>query len=487
MYEKFYGLREPAFNLTPDPHFLFLTQRSKAALQHLLYAIERREAFALIVGDVGTGKTTLCWALLEKLEGKKVRTALVQNPMLSEIEILRSILQDLGVRKDVMAGDANAWGQTPVSVFDSSWMLWMSKKELIDRLNSFLAEQAQQDYFTVIIIDEAQNLSLEMLEQLRLLSNLETAKKKLLQIIFVGQLELLDKLRLNSLRQLNQRISVRFKTSTLSRDDTERYVFHRLAKAGGAIKVRFGRGAFKAVYHYSKGYPRLINLICDRALLAGYSQRSMVITRKMVLGSARSLEGKEDVSVRIRLPRLAMRRMIITASVLLLILLLSFLVWKGVVRLNVPAFLSSSTVTGAPPPPPAGQAPAIAVGVPATPMPESKAAEPPGLSPQPAAAPTPPIEAKKKIDPQYYLQVYSFRTDSQAKAALAELQNAGYPSLSRLSTKGAGAGWFGVYVGPFEDLDSARQNVSRLRRRTRVSPVLRVLEFQQAGGHGVMN
>jgi len=180
---------------------------------------------------------------------------------------------------------------------------------LIDRLNTFLAERAQEDVFTVLIIDESQNLSLNMLEQLRLLSNLETAKKKLLQIIFAGQLELDQKLQLPALRQLNQRISVRFETRTLSREDTERYIYHRLAMAGGAPKLRFGRGALKAVWRHARGYPRLINLICDRALLAGYSERSLVITRRLVRKAVSGLQGKEDVSLRM-LPRWAGRSLL---------------------------------------------------------------------------------------------------------------------------------------------------------------------------------
>jgi general secretion pathway protein A len=294
MYESFYGLRERAFSLTPDPQFLYLNQRCRDAIKHILYGIERREGFALIAGDVGTGKTTLCWGLLERLEGKKVSTALVQNPMLSETDILRSILQDLGVKPPRTAEQLSSnWSEDP---FDSSWLRGLDKKDLLDRLNTFLAERAQEDVFTVLIIDESQNLSLEMLEQLRLLSNLETAKRKLLQIIFVGQLELEEKLRLPVLRQLDQRISIRFETKAFSRDDTEKYIRHRLVVAtGGRSKVRFGSGTLNAIHRYSKGYPRLINLICDRALLAGYTQRSSTITRKMVRSAVSSLRGKEDL------------------------------------------------------------------------------------------------------------------------------------------------------------------------------------------------
>ena len=301
MYEKFYGLKETAFSLTPDPSFLFLNKRSKDALDQILYGIERREGFALIVGDVGTGKTTMCWALLERLARKNICTALIQNPMLSELDILKAILQDLGVRPDAPQAGPNFGGAANAAkeLFDTDWMHGLSKKQLLDRLNMFLAERAQEDVFTVLIVDEAQNISMTLLEQLRLLSNLETAKKKLLQIVFVGQLELDQKLKSFSLRQLNQRISVRFETKTLSREDTERYIRHRLAVAGGAPRLRFSSSAFRAIWRYSKGYPRMINLICDRTLLAGYAARSGVITPSLVRKAALALRGRDDLGMHI--------------------------------------------------------------------------------------------------------------------------------------------------------------------------------------------
>jgi general secretion pathway protein A len=328
MYEKFFGLKEAAFNLTPDPSFLFLNQRCKDALDLVLYGIERREGFAAIIGDVGTGKTTLCWALLERLERKNIRTALIQNPMLSETDILKSILQDLGVRPEQPTETQEVSDDQEIDVFNTAWMKGLTKKELIDRLNLFLAERAQENVFTVLIVDEAQNISLNLLEQLRLLSNLETAKKKLLQIIFVGQLELDLKLKLPAMRQLNQRISVRFETKTLSKEDTEKYIRHRLAAAGGGSRLIFGSGAFKAIWRYSKGYPRLINLICDRALLAGYARRSRVITPSLVRKAARSLQGKDDVEGLV--PDGWVRRMIpFFAPVILIIIVLLFAVFES--------------------------------------------------------------------------------------------------------------------------------------------------------------
>ena len=294
MYEKFYGLREAPFNLTPDPAFLYLNNRSKDGLEQVLYGIKRREGFAVIVGDVGTGKTTLCWALLERLASQNICTALVQNPMLSEIEMLQAIIQDLGVRPQGSPDSDNVErNATPQDIFSTDWMNGMSKKQLLDRLNMFFAARAHEDVFTVLIVDEAQNVSITLLEQLRLLSNLETAKKKLLQIIFVGQLELDKKLKSSELRQLNQRISVRFETKPLSEDETERYVRHRLAVAGGAPRLCFGAGVFRSLYSESRGYPRLINLICDRALLRAYTERTATITPKLVRRAAISLQGNE--------------------------------------------------------------------------------------------------------------------------------------------------------------------------------------------------
>jgi general secretion pathway protein A len=327
MYEKFYGLKETAFNLTPDPSFLFLNKRSKDALDLILYGIERREGFAVIIGDIGTGKTTMCWALLERLAKKNICTALIQNPMLSEADILRAIIQDLGIRPEPHQSDEIKEGSAP-RVFSTDWMQDLSKKQLIDRLNMFLAEQVEKNIFTVIIIDEAQNVSMTLLEQLRLLSNLETAKKKLLQIIFVGQLELDQKLKLSSMRQLNQRISIRFETKTLSKEDTELYIRHRIAAAGGAPRLFFGSSVFKTIWRCSKGYPRLINLICDRALLMGYAERSRVITSAIVRRAAKSLQGVDDAGRHFSLGWIG-RRMPFVVPVILLIFALLFAVYES--------------------------------------------------------------------------------------------------------------------------------------------------------------
>jgi general secretion pathway protein A len=324
MYERYYGLKEKPFSLTPDPEFLFVNQHYRGALDSVIYGIQRQEGFTAIIGDVGTGKTTLCWSLLGKLD-KGIRTALILNPLLTEEDILKAILQDFGVvpRWQMVTG-----ADSEVSTsYDPSWMQGLTRKELIDELNLFLLEGAEQGIFNILIIDEAQNLSLGVLEQLRILSNLETAKKKLLQIIFVGQLEFEHKLNLPQLRQLDQRITIRYMLKPLTKADTVQYIGHRLSIAGSRRGVSFTKGALRSIYSYSKGYPRLINVICDRALLAGYSERSRTITARMVLKAAVGLRGKEKGS---RTWKVEYRRVLLPIAALLLLVLLTvlFFVWS---------------------------------------------------------------------------------------------------------------------------------------------------------------
>jgi general secretion pathway protein A len=274
MYETYYRFAEKPFSLTPDPKFLYRSESHANAFDLLQYAIERREGFVVITGDIGTGKTTLCRALLDQVDRATV-TALVLNPFLSEEDLLKRILLDFGVvSRDELK---NAIPET------------LGKSELIDRLHDFLVGLSPRKS-AVLIIDEAQNLPLQLLEQLRILSNLETDKEKLLQIILVGQLNLKELLRSSDLRQLDQRISIRYELQPLDRSAVAAYVIHRLAVAGGSGSVSFSESAFDDLYRLSGGIPRLINLISDRALLAGYSVRARRITSELVIHAAQSLD-----------------------------------------------------------------------------------------------------------------------------------------------------------------------------------------------------
>ncbi len=275
MYEDYYGLAEKPFSLTPDPKYLYRSQSHANAFELLQYAIERREGFVVVTGDIGTGKTTLCRALLEQID-RNTFTALVLNPFLSEEDLLKRILQDFGVisRDDLKAGRTAG----------------VTKQDMIDTLYEFLLGLVPLKAGAVLVIDEAQNLPHHVLEQIRILSNLETDKEKLLQIILVGQLNLRTLLRSPELRQLDQRVSIRYELQPLDEETVAAYVAHRLTIAGGSAAVAFTAKALAQVHRLSGGVPRLINLICDRALLAGFSLRASRITPEMVRHAAESLD-----------------------------------------------------------------------------------------------------------------------------------------------------------------------------------------------------
>lgn len=274
MYEGYYGLAENPFSLTPDPKYLYKSESHANALELLQYAIRRREGFVAVTGDIGTGKTTLCRALLEQID-RRTFSALVLNPFLSEDELLKVVLQDFGVisREDTKNGR----------------LAHVSKQELIETLYDFLLSLLPLRASAMLIIDEAQNLPLRVLEQIRILSNLETDKEKLLQIVLVGQLNLNTLLRSPEMRQLDQRISIRYELKPLTRDEVAAYVVHRLTLAGGSA-VAFQPKALRLVHKYSSGIPRVVNLICDRALLAAYTIRTNRISAEIVQRAAVSLD-----------------------------------------------------------------------------------------------------------------------------------------------------------------------------------------------------
>lgn len=262
MYTAFYGLREKPFALSPDPRFLYLAGSHREALAHLLYGIEQGEGFISITGEVGTGKTTLCRTLLERLEGD-LELAFLFNPSRTALELLQSICAEFDLPAEGLA-----------------------RRTLMTQLNNFLVEQKQNGRRVLLIIDEAQTLSDNTLEQVRLLSNLETSSEKLIQILLLGQPELDRKLDGQGLRQLRQRISVRWKLEPLSADETRAYVRHRLSVAAGEPKDLFSEPALRDIHHRTGGIPRLVNQLCDRALLAGYADRAAEIGPSLIRSSA---------------------------------------------------------------------------------------------------------------------------------------------------------------------------------------------------------
>ena len=269
MYTSYFGFKENPFSLTPDPTYLYLSRQHKEAFDHLLYGIKERKGFIVITGGIGTGKTTLCRALLGTLD-PSTRTALIFNAYTSDVELLRTINQEFGIDRDV---------PDP------------GKKDYVDSLNKFLLETFSHDGNAVILIDEAQNLSHSVLEQIRMLSNLETEKEKLVQIVLVGQLELRELLASPALKQLDERIMVRYDLKPLDREDVQGYVEHRLVVAGGRGNVRFTKGALGAIYAYSQGNPRRINGLCDRALLIAYSKDEFTISKRTIQKAIEDIRG----------------------------------------------------------------------------------------------------------------------------------------------------------------------------------------------------
>lgn len=266
MYTAYFGLHDNPFAITPDPRFLFLSTRHAEALAHLLYGVTGSGGFIQLTGEVGTGKTTLVRSLLEQTPGE-VDVALVINPRLSREEFLQAVCQELRVEAP---GD--------------------SAKAMVDALNACLLAAHAHGRRTVLIVDEAQNLAADVLEQVRLLTNLETARQKLLQIILIGQPELRDTLARQDLRQLAQRITARYHLEPLSRGEVGEYVQHRL-KVAGAVAPIFTAGAVRALYRYSRGVPRLINILADRALLGAYTRELRQISGATVHRAAREVFG----------------------------------------------------------------------------------------------------------------------------------------------------------------------------------------------------
>src|SRR3989454_5266696 len=267
VYLDYYGLTEPPFSITPNPRFLFYSAKHREAFNHLLYGIRERKGFVQLTGEVGAGKTTLCRAMLEQLDGHYA-TALILNPVMSPDELMKAIAIEFGL---------------PVNGLD--------RLDTLAVINQFLLQQVERGQDTVLIIDEAQGLTDELLEQVRLLSNLETDNRKLLQIVLMGQPELRDRLNNPRLRQLRQRITVRYHLQPLCRYEVNQYIQHRLVVSGAKGAPYFTQPALWRVYGYSKGIPRLVNAVCDKALLAGVVQQQERIDYRMVGSAMRELEG----------------------------------------------------------------------------------------------------------------------------------------------------------------------------------------------------
>ena len=323
MYLPFYGLAEKPFSITPDPRYLYLGGRHAEALAHLVYGISEAGGFIQLTGEVGTGKTTIIRSLLAK-QPDNAEIALILNPRMNAPEFLLTLCEELGI---LLPDDAIG-----------------SVKELVDILNRYLLKAHAQGKRVVLIVDEAQNLSPEVLEQVRLLTNLETETQKLLQIILIGQPELREVLARNDLRQLAQRITGRYHLDPLSREESAAYVKHRLRIAGATTEI-FTGGALAEMFRASGGVPRLLNVIGDRALLGGYSEDRHVITASLVRKAAGEVFGRRQTPV--WLPWL------LGAATAVLVAGMAFAVWQLALRQEEPAAAAAVDEPAPPAPQPA--------------------------------------------------------------------------------------------------------------------------------------
>ncbi|MGI9432384.1 MAG: AAA family ATPase [Myxococcota bacterium] len=405
MYHEFYALREKPFSLSPDPRFLFLSDSHREALAHLLYGIEQGEGFIVLTGEVGTGKTTLSRTLLQRIEpGTEI--AFIFNPQLSASELLQSICAELGLP----AADR-------------------TRREMMDALNRFLLAKKAEGRRVILLIDEAQNLPPDTLEQVRLLSNLETDTEKLLQIILIGQPELDAILDSPSLRQLNQRISVRWRLSALTALETRDYVKHRLRIAAGAPREIFTDLALREVHRRSAGVPRLVNLLCDRALLAGFGAGARSIGLSLVSQSDREVRGGGRPYPTEFKPSLLDRLLPAPAQQLLsAVLLVAIGVLGALVGQRL--WLNSQALppVSAPPPvasPLAPLPPPLTRTVPATPespAPQQVAAlAPPAEQVRPAEEPPPKRRARAPVPVQLSLALDQSSPAATTAAAVAQL------------------------------------------------------------------
>jgi general secretion pathway protein A len=474
-YERFFGLNETPFSLAPNPRFLFESATHAAALAQIAYALERREPLVVITGEIGTGKTLLCRTVLQRLE-RKTFLSIINDPLLERDDLLKQLLQDFGVIPK-----------------DRTRMTKASRHELIQTLQAFLTSLLPIQAHAVVIIDEAQHLQPDVLEQIRLLSNIDDAHGTMLQIILVGQTDLEPLLSRPELRQFQQRVSRRFELKPLNADEVQQYIEHRLALARGArapsqapgakelerelaewreeeeeraASVKFTPDAIQAVSKLSGGLPRVINLVCDRSLEAAYAFQRRTIDAPVVDTAARALgmapdtvwtgspgtpfqPAAEAVPVAFSTPAqraaaTSVRTYLVVATSLVAA---AVVIWLGVRAANPPTART-------PPSEPASPAPSATPVLPAATAPAPRA---------PVATPT---------DERFDIVVASFRTDARATSAEAAIEALGLPIHRRVSD-----GWQQVLCGPFESRAQAEEAQRRLGRAgitgTQIAPIAR--------------
>lgn len=294
MYLSYFGLSDNPFSIAPNPAYLYMSARHKEALAHLNFGLRESGGFVMLTGEVGTGKTTVSRKLLQQLP-ENTQVAMILNPTLSALELLATVCDELSIKYEHQRS---------------------SLKYFTDLILGHLAQNHEKQINTVLIIDEAQHLLPEVLEQLRLLTNLETNREKLLKVVLIGQPELQALLKRNELRQLAQRITARYHLLPLNEDEVRHYIAHRLSVADGDISM-FAPATIKAVFQITAGIPRVINLLCDRALTLSFTKQSAVVPKYLFVAAANQILGEDVVAQRIQLPHkwLLIATLIVTTAI----------------------------------------------------------------------------------------------------------------------------------------------------------------------------
>jgi len=429
-YLIFYNLHEPPFSITPDPEFLYMSLSHRDVLEKILYGIQSRMGFLLMIGEVGAGKTTLCRRVLDEMKGK-AETVYLINPSLSGIELIKSMLEDLGISCPAEA----------------------SKKESLDLLNRFLLA-ASKEKPVVIIIDDAQTMTIEGLETLRLLSNLETDKEKLIQIVLAGQEELLDLLSKQEIRQLRQRIAISCRLEVLKKSEIQGYISHRLFVAGDKGGISFSPPAIKKIHRASKGIPRLINRICDYSLMSGYVSGSTVIKGYHADQALAELENNlwaEEKRSFKALSRPVKRQIVLGLSALCLLILAAVLISSKIsLNTEIPGSYHDQN---------AGPAVSLEPQQPPSVQQGQKTADSPALTAVAVNAESP--KARQAETPQghypFILQLASFKNKPDVLRAVPQYEGKNIPVQWNPVDIGDESLWYRLFTGRFPSVEAAEQ------------------------------
>jgi general secretion pathway protein A len=429
------GFIDKPFSPTPDPKYFYRGGSHGTALELLQNAIPRRDGVIVVTGDPGIGKTILCRALVDQLD-RRTFTTLVMEPALSDEDLLRGLLQDFGV----LSSDEMSRGR----------LAGVTKQELIETLHDFLQSLVPLGAGALLIVDEAQNLPIQTLEQIRILANLDAGKGKLLQVVLAGEPDIANLLKSAPLRELDERVTSRIHLEPFTADQTAAYVAHRLTIAGGEPPVQFEAPALAAVHRVTGGVPRLINLVCDRALLGASDQHTSLVTSQLVDAAAGSL----DLDPAVEPPRATNRRpllMIAGGLILLAVLAGAYMALQDRTDAQPPAAATPESRVAETP------APIATTPAPAAPVPPPVATVPAAPSQnQPAATAVP--------GASFSVLVASFRQPDEATTLSTQLRELGLPVRGVRVVSGASGVWHQVLVGPYGDAAAAARGQARVRQ-----------------------